>query len=142
MSVSGDPGDAYMGDSDDDLPLEGSIQFALDLNKGANWLCGLTNAEIANLHAYDKADIVQSLARLLGVAEAAGVLGWRDAELDSKLCEVSLGYFPNPSTLDPGDVTMHDAPPRAPCGGVPHRRAAPPLGARPLPCPPPGERGG
>ena len=30
MSVSGDP-DEYMGDDGDDLPLEGSSQFAMDL---------------------------------------------------------------------------------------------------------------
>ena len=84
MSVSGDP-DEYMGDDGDDLPLEGSSQFAMDLDKGAEWLRNLTNAEIADLHAYDKADIAQSLARLVSVAEAAGVLGWRDEELDNKL---------------------------------------------------------
>ena len=63
MSVSGDP-DEYMGDDGDDLPLEGSSQFAMDLDKGAEWLRNLTNAEITDLHAYDKADIAQSLARL------------------------------------------------------------------------------
>ena len=84
MSVSGDP-DEYMGDDGDDPPLEGSSQFAMDLDKGAEWLRNLTNAEIADLHAYDKADIAQSLARLVSVTEAAGVLGWRDEELDNKL---------------------------------------------------------
>ena len=34
---------------------------------------------------YDKADIAQSLARLVSVAEAAGVLSWCDEELDNKL---------------------------------------------------------
>ena len=63
----------------------------MDLDKGAEWLRNLTNAEIADLHAYDKADIAQSLARLVSVAEAAGVLGWRDEELDNKLREVALG---------------------------------------------------
>ena len=116
MSVSGDP-DEYMGDDGDDLPLEGSSQFAMGLDKGAEWLHNLTNAEIADLHAYDKGDIAQSLARLVSMAEAAGVLSWHDEELDNKLQEVALGYFPNPSALAPGDVTMQEALPGPPPGG-------------------------
>ena len=49
MSVSGDP-DEYMGDDSDDLPLEGSSQFAMDLDKGAEWLHNLTNLGVEGQH--------------------------------------------------------------------------------------------
>ena len=53
------------------------------------------------------------------------MLGWCKEELDNKIWEVLLGYFPNPSVLAPGDITMQEVLPRTPHSGIPRGEADP-----------------
>ena len=139
ISLGGGPDDDDMGD--DDPPLVGSSQFDRDLTYNANWLRLLDPTEVANFDDFDKEAIARGLTAVITAAEAAGVIGWRDPDLDSRLRAVAEGYFPSPTATHLGDVAMTDAAPLGPARGPPRRRADPPRGARPLPRPP-GGRGG